>query len=457
MGSKILLPICLFLCFQQYLAINFGVPSSPDEFDVDGKLVFIQTVWRHGARTPTFTFPTDKNKWERGWGELTLEGMEQHVILGRRLYDRYVNTTGLIPSEYNSGRIYVRSTDVNRTILSAASNFVGFFKGVSGVDYPDSEKINWPNNYVPVPIHTPADFDYDYVGNPLRHCKRADAILKLMNDCPEILALVNNSKTLLDELSKLTGEKVTVWNVWSVYDAWFIDRENKKYLPPGFTDAKFQETANLNNKMDNFDYGIGIKPFKDFDIKSELIKLRGGPTLWSIIGHFQSKLYCIQTPYDKRDDPGKKLCRWIEGLDYYAYSAHDITIAGLFATFDFNETNFDQPGFPHYSACVSFELWQNPQSKYYIKVFYWVPPNNTKTWTGEDFFDITKDISGCNSEKCDYETFMKRSERYKLDDTPAKVCDNDKLFSGSGAFMNISSLFTISLAISVLCFIGWNL
>lgn len=126
----------------------------------------------------------------------------------------------------------------------------------------------------------------------------------------------------------------------------------------------------------------------------------------------------------------KKLCDWIGGLNYYAYSAHDITIAALFATFDFNETNFDEPGFPHYSACVSIELWQDPKNQYYIKVFYWVPATDRKTHAGEDFVDLTKLISGC-TDKCTVDDFIKRSEKYKLTEPVEKLCEDDKILASS--------------------------
>jgi hypothetical protein len=103
--------------------------------------------------------------------------MEQHVRLGKRLKARYTDTLNFTSNSYLGSQVYLRSTDMNRTILSAASNMVGFFSGKSGVDYPDSK--DWPKNYIPVPVHTPVPFDNDYIANPYRECKRIDAILKL--------------------------------------------------------------------------------------------------------------------------------------------------------------------------------------------------------------------------------------------------------------------------------------
>lgn len=51
--------------------------------------------------------------------------------------------------------MYVRSTDRNRTLLSAVSNLIGMFSKSTtkeGVDFPNDSR--WPLHYVAIPIHT---------------------------------------------------------------------------------------------------------------------------------------------------------------------------------------------------------------------------------------------------------------------------------------------------------------
>ncbi|EJW69807.1 hypothetical protein WUBG_19286, partial [Wuchereria bancrofti] len=52
--------------------------------------------------------------------------------------------------------IYIRSTDVNRTITSAMAVLAGMFpNGIAGKDYPkESDEVNWPRGWIPIPIHT---------------------------------------------------------------------------------------------------------------------------------------------------------------------------------------------------------------------------------------------------------------------------------------------------------------
>lgn len=96
--------------------------------------------------------------------------MEQHFNLGQNLSNKYSNFIG--QGSYNSRQvhtfsnllpkqnfqIYIRSTDVNRTVISAMSNLIGFFygQGNPGVNFPNITQ--WPTGFVPITVHT---FEYE--------------------------------------------------------------------------------------------------------------------------------------------------------------------------------------------------------------------------------------------------------------------------------------------------------
>lgn len=72
-------------------------------------------------------------------------GKEQHYHLGQWLRQRY---SSLLSQTYNKDEIYIRSTDVDRTLMSALSNLAGL--------YEPKEKDVWDPaiHWQPIPVHT---------------------------------------------------------------------------------------------------------------------------------------------------------------------------------------------------------------------------------------------------------------------------------------------------------------
>ena len=58
-------------------------------------------------------------------GELTNEGKRMHYLLGQRLKKDYWERLGL-NNTYNSSYVYIKSTNVNRTLESGESHFLGW-------------------------------------------------------------------------------------------------------------------------------------------------------------------------------------------------------------------------------------------------------------------------------------------------------------------------------------------
>jgi len=91
---------------------------------------FVQEICRHGARAPEVDYPYEG--FPNGKGMLTSSGLRQHYLIGHQLRKRYVkeheeDETKLLSPTYVPSEIYVRSTQVQRTIQSADSQLLGLY------------------------------------------------------------------------------------------------------------------------------------------------------------------------------------------------------------------------------------------------------------------------------------------------------------------------------------------
>uniref|UniRef100_A0A2S2N7B8 Prostatic acid phosphatase n=1 Tax=Schizaphis graminum TaxID=13262 RepID=A0A2S2N7B8_SCHGA len=155
-----------------------------NEFD-SNTLRLVHVVFRHGERTPADTYPLDpyiNSSWEPfGWGQLTNNGKRKQYELGKFIRKRY---SGFLDVLYSSKKLTFRSTDVDRTKMSAQLVASSMYKPV-GV-----QKWNKYLDWQPVPIHS----------EPLND----DRLLLVRIDCPkyhEEKHKIMNSAEVLEELN----------------------------------------------------------------------------------------------------------------------------------------------------------------------------------------------------------------------------------------------------------------
>ncbi|KAF7634512.1 hypothetical protein Mgra_00006083 [Meloidogyne graminicola] len=409
------------------------ISSVISNLNENSELILVQAIWRHGDRSPTKTFKTDKyqeENWPQGWGQLTPLGMAQHVELGQKLRKRYIQELNFVAPRYNSHEIYVRSTDWNRTLTSAISNFIGFYGPGSGEDYPkDLGPNNWPGWYVPIAIHSLPGTE-DFMAPSETNCTR----LRLT---PEYNQSLNEFKWLLDLLSEKTEQKVDPFDMWMIDDAFYIEVVKLKGKPlvdwAEGNQTILDSIKELDYIQDRWTFGLGLfpsflqndlKPLGDANFRQEFSRILGGPILWKFITNMKEKLAClhrmnavkeIDREIKGRTSPlGAPLCKWMNKMKYFAYSAHDSTLSSLFSALGFPKTNYDEDGYPHYSTCVTFELWRGKNTgEFNVKVILWKPSATPK--------EITKDIEGCQNSST-LEQFIKRSEPYKMLPSPKDYC-----------------------------------
>ncbi|VDN58495.1 unnamed protein product [Dracunculus medinensis] len=351
-------------------------------------------AWRHGDRAPITIYPTDvhqEDAWPNGLGELTQRGIVQQYMLGKHIRERYVeHFAPFLSPTYNHKEIYIRSTDVNRTLISAMANVAGMFSSD-----PYNRDRNMSNlMWTPVPIHT-VELSTDYIGNPEASCKRVDQIFDKIQKSDEYKKVEFDNKEFLEFLSNKTGMKILfsqisiihdVYETEASYTALYHDMEQPAWL----NDEVASKIHQLS--LAYFAFAFGYKKPKNI----ELIRLRGGNLLKNLIENMEAKLECLAN----LNEPN---CEWMQHRKYQAYSVHDSTIASLLASL--NLENELSKNFPTYNSAIAFETWNRTAEGIAIQVLYRRSDNDV-------FESVTHMIDGCSnfSEYCPLKFFQKRSK-----------------------------------------------
>jgi lysosomal acid phosphatase len=291
-------------------------------------------VYRHGERTPISPYPTDPYKdrkfWPIGFGQLTDKGKERHYELGQWLRNRY---TGFLNEQYNVDEIYVRSTDVDRTLMSAESNLAGLYP-------PVNQKWNKALHWQPIPVHTVPQSD-DGLLSSHADCPRFDQLQDELEHSEVFKKIYEDNRDLFEYISKNVNENITtVVGLDYVYDTLFIEHNNNLTLPDwaqtAFNNPRFRELRDFSFLFDTY--------------TPELKRLKGGPFLKKVVSD------CDQKISGTMDPAGRKM---------FMYSAHDTTVAPILHTLDL----FDPPSAPYYASTILFERIER-DNEFYMKISY---------------------------------------------------------------------------------------
>ena len=296
-----------------------------------GQMVFAVDVIRHGDRGPIFDLPIDRHKWPQGLGELTPEGMDQEFQLGKQFRERYVVQNHLLPETFDVGKIYVRASDFDRTLMSAECTLLGLYPLGSG-PLTDAGSPGAPSRYQPIPIHTqPRDTD--------------DVLIPEMNKgMPDVYKQVYESadwkersakeKPNFEKWSRLTGIKISdLKQLARIGDAVHVRQIHHVPMPEGMTQADADAIIDVGE----WAFAQTFKP-------PEIEQASGMHLLNLIAKHLKDA-----TKNDAQ-------------LKYVLFSAHDSTIATLMSALKSPAKER-----PRYSSDLSITLWKN-SSGYSVKV-----------------------------------------------------------------------------------------
>ncbi|XP_037977950.2 prostatic acid phosphatase [Plutella xylostella] len=281
---------------------------------------FAVVIYRHGDRTIVQPYPTDpwrnESLWPVKFGELTNIGKKQHYELGKWLRKRYSH---LLSEKYNPSEIYIRSTDVDRTLMSAQANLAGM--------YPPKGDSVWDTDLLwqPIPIHTVPEKD-DEVLAMKKHCPAYKKALDDYMHSKEYKEKLSKYQDLMDYLTAYTGTKVRdLINIEYIYNTLYIE-ELYNFTLPNWTHTVYPD------KM----LEPAAHSFRVSTATPTLARLKVGPLLKQITDYLVAA--------SDRPEGGDQ-------LNVVVYSAHDDTIACVL-----NALGLYNDALPPYTATVFFEL-----------------------------------------------------------------------------------------------------
>lgn len=354
---------------------------------------FVQTLFRHGDRTPVRSYPNDpynETTWEKygGFGQLTQTGMKQHYDFGRFIRARY---TDFLNKFYNRNNIKVFSTDIDRTLMSAYSLLNGLYMPI---DYQVwNENVNWQ----PIPVHTTnSDNDKIFYGAA---CPRMKQLKNKVENSAEYQKLNNEYQDLFDIIDKNSGcgfksgcAHMNLDDEWKIGNCLFVEKTQGLKLPEWIAPYYERLIRSLNLGF----YFMHRLP--------EMAKLTSGGLLNDMRTNILNRILMKNSTDQIR-----------------LYSGHDTYVNGLARLL--NLTTYNKVSQPPYASAITLELRKEMNKEnYFVQVFF---KNNTGD---EPIHFHNMKIHGCDM-LCPIDKFMEITENMIVDDFP-NACEFQATSSG---------------------------
>ncbi|KAL6421287.1 hypothetical protein ACFW04_011891 [Cataglyphis niger] len=396
--------IRVFLIFASIFTASC---SSTDDLDL-GTVVFANVLYRHGDRTPVGRYkndPYNETSWPVPYGQLTNLGKHQHLLLGRWLRKRYSHLLSNIYTPYD---IYVLSTDVDRTLMSAEANLAGLYPPVKNQVWDD---IKW----MPIPVHTIPE-KQDYVLKASKYCPRYNYELEKVLTSPKMKRINKANAKLYAYLTENSGNKISsLEEVNQLYNILYIQNLYNKTLPQ-WTKSVFPDK---------------MKPLAALSFTTEayniiLQRLKSGSLLGEMIDHMVKKVQNTLKPDRK----------------IWMYSAHDETVANMLMTLNLFDLHC-----PPYAAMILIELRTNSKNQYLVTISY-------KNSTAEP---ILMTLPGCNT-LCPLNEFINLTRNAVPEDWEREclIAWEDISSSDVIAILASSILMLVLLVLLIIAFIYWR-
>lgn len=295
------------------------------------KLIFAVDVIRHGDRTPVIDIPAAHHRWPEGLGQLTPQGMHQEYELGQKFHHRYIEQEKLLPRNYQPGTLYVRSTDVDRTLMSAQCALMGLYPPGTGPFLHAAFLMNWfalPYGFQPIPIHTVPKSQDSLLATDANNAE----LQKMIEATPVCQKKEAELKSHFTSWSQATGLSIhNALDLEQLGDALYIYHLKHCSPPKGLS----KEECNT------------IIEASDIIVKdSRVLNTSCGKNLLANITHHLEEAAQHPSP-----------------LKYILYSAHDSTIMNFLAA-----VHVSIKEIPHYASDLNISLYENKNHHFEVQI-----------------------------------------------------------------------------------------
>lgn len=359
----------------------------------NSELIQVISVSRHGDRSPLAVLPYEHTetgvKWDCGlpvttsvsdtpgyqheyihpsgpfarrmWqgnctdGQLTLKGGMQCYDMGSALRSIYINKMNFLPSEYDSSKLYIESSEFERTRESMMSMMLGFYP----VSTRHSEKVKFRIQSGTVSQLYPND----------KLCPRISTLWAKNKNQEEWKNRMNELRPILEKVHRIgKTANLSTWNSEKSVGNWHdtLRARSCHGLPlPCSNDGAECVTAEEAQKIfDQADY----ESLHLYD-GEEIQKLAIGTFAQRIVDIFNKTILLNKNEFSELKSENSY-------FKYMHFSAHDSTIVALLAAFD------NPIVFPPYASTLIFELWKNPSTnEYNLRMLFNGKPVAFPVWT----------------------------------------------------------------------------
>ncbi|XP_052550835.1 lysosomal acid phosphatase [Tympanuchus pallidicinctus] len=368
-------------------------------------LRFVTLVYRHGDRSPIKAYPRDpfqEGAWPQGFGQLTQVGMRQQWELGRALRRRYRD---FLSASYRRQEIFIRSTDYDRTLMSAEANLAGLYP-------PEKQQMFNPNiSWQPIPVHTVPESGETLLKFPLTPCPRYEQLQNETRNSAEYINKTRDNLQFLQMVANETGIRdLSLESVWSVYDTLFCEQAHKMDLPSWVTPDVMTQMKQLKDFGFEFLFGIHRRV--------EKARLQGGV----LLDHIRKNLTKAANVSAHQQ------------LKLLVYSAHDTTLVALQMALDvYNKIQAP------YASCHLFELYQEDDGNFSVEMFF-------RNESGKEPFPLT--IPGCQ-QICPLQRFLELTDPVVPQDWEQE-CQVASSMRDTGLFVGLAVCGSILLLLIIL-------